>query len=126
MTGGCDIVVTWPKTRRFGSYVASIHQAARDGLLINYRVRNRPDQARLAPDARCYRVHDGMVRGYTPISTVAFHASGEVARVKDDPISGNWPAGWYVVCRPVFVDIKPIRMEGFRGWRYFDRTQVEQ
>lgn len=121
-----DIVVTWPKTRRFATYVAELHNAARDGLLINYRVRTPPDRKRLAGDARCYRVHDGHVRGWTPIKDICFHGDTEVARVKSDPIVGHWPAGWYVVCLPEFHDTTLTQMGGFPGWRYFDRTAVRQ
>lgn len=123
-----DIVVTWPKTRRFGSYVAACHDARRRGLVINFRVANPPPRARLFEEGpqppRVYRVHDGIVRGYTPLRAVTLHDEGVVARVADDPIQGDWPAGWYIVCAPHFIDCEPLAMKGFQNWRWFDRTRV--
>jgi hypothetical protein len=123
-----DIVVTWPKTRRFGSYVSAVHAAKAEGLVLNYRVHNPPPRKRLWEEGpqppRLYRVHDGFVRGYTPITAVTLRDRGEVARVADDPFSEPWAEGWYIVCAPEFVDCKPLRMKGFQGWHWFDRTRV--
>lgn len=119
---GRDIIVTWPKSRRFGSYMAQLELAARDSLLVNYHVRHPPRPAPL----RCYRVHDGLVRGWLHVVAVMHRREGEVARVDDDPIPEGWPAGWYIVCSPVWHELPAPHMEmpGFRGWRWFDRTVV--
>lgn len=122
-----DVVVTWPKTRAFASYLVELKNAERLGLQINYHVAAPPERERLwqggAP--RLYRVHDGLVRGYTPITGVALRAEREVVRVESDAMAGYWPPGWYIVCDPIFHDCPPLEMKGFRGWRWFDRTQVE-
>lgn len=126
-----DVIVTWPKKARpFASYIAACHQAKRDGLVINYRIQYPPQRDRLwgAPGTkrpyppRLYRVHDGLVRGWTEIKGVMLKDEGEVARVADDLTPGDrWPAGWYIVCDPEWHDCDlPLQsMPGFRGWRYF-------
>lgn len=119
-----DLIVTWPKSRPLGSYIAECLNAAHDGKVINYRVRSKPDERHLGPpgDRRLYRVHNGWVRGYTNIERLAFREDGEVARVRSDAFSGFWPRGWYIVCVPFFHDCPTMQMEGFRGYRYFDRS----
>lgn len=122
-----DLIVTWPKSRPFGSYVAECAKADSDGLYINYRIHSSPDPRRLnlPHDRRLYRVHDGVVRGYTRIRTITFHDDRSVVRVESDPLTGFWPAGWYIVCHPRFHDCPPLAMDGFRGYRYFERSLVE-
>lgn len=126
-----DVVVTWPKSRPFGSYIAELENAKREGLNINYRVRNPPGRTRFFEGVgdddtpRLYRVHDDKVRGYTPVLGVTFRDEGTVARVASDLMTGHWPAGWYIVCEPVFYDIEPVEMKGFRGWRWYDRAEVQ-
>lgn len=123
-----DLIVTWPKARTFASYAAECASADRAGKLINYHVRSCPDVTRLNPDERdrrLYRVNDGRVRGFTYIKALMFHSDGVVARVESDPLDGSWPAGWYIVCYPKFHDCKPLAMEGFRGYHYFDRTLID-
>lgn len=122
-----DLVVTWPKTRCLASYISALHDAKAKALKVNYRTGGNPPQRSRVFDGaapRLYRVHDGAVRGYTPIIDVVFHATGEVARVADDPISDEWPEGWYIMCEPEFFDCKPLSMKGFQGFRWFDRTRV--
>lgn len=118
-----DIVVTWPKKTPLSVYLRNLREAARVGADINYRVANRPywsfGALRERP-ARCYRVHDGAVRGYTEIKFVAWREAGEVANVTE---GGTWPPGWYVVCSPVWHRLvleRPIYMRGFQGWHWFD------
>ena len=121
-----DLIVTWPKTRGFGSYVAECAHATLNDQHIAYRVRRLPDEGRLGSvgDRRLYRVHDGVVKGYTNIAALDFREEGEVARVKSDAFAGFWPAGWYIVCLPIFYGCHPLSMPGFRGYRYFERRLV--
>lgn len=125
-----DLVVTWPKSRRLGSYISALAFAQQRRLNVNYRVRRAPDRKRLFEEGpqppRLYRVHDGKVRGYTEIIAVGFREEGEVARVADDPLPGDWPAGTYIVCTPKYVDVDGPEMAGFRGFRWYDRTQAGQ
>lgn len=123
-----DLIVTWPKSRVLGSYLAELRNAERLGLKINYRVHRPPDREALFGAGgvpRVYRVHNGFVRGYTPLSGVLLRGENEVARVEADAMSGFWPAGWYLVCEPIFHRCAESFCEGFRGWRWFDRTLVE-
>lgn len=121
-----DLVVTWPKNRSFASYVDELALAARDGKRINFRVPSQPTRIVVARPPRCYRVHDGMVRGWTPLLSVTYRGAGEVQRVKSDPKAGFWPAGWYVVCWPSwFALTEPVAMRGFQGYRYVDREDLD-
>lgn len=120
-----DLVVTWPKNVPLASYVAAIHNAKARERVINYRVARPPDRevvlSTFDPEPRLYRVHDGAVRGYTPITGILYRGKNEVERVDGE---GFWPAGWYIVCAAEFTDCKPLPMKGFQGWRWFDRTKV--
>jgi hypothetical protein len=123
-----DLVVTWPKSRTLASYLAELEGAlwAMPRLLINFHVPSKPSAERCEPigSLRCYRVHDGMVRGYTNVHDIVFHEDRVVARVKSDPIPGHWPAGWYVQCYPYWHACGPVSMNGFQGYHYFDRGAV--
>lgn len=107
------IVVTWPKTRPLRSYLRELARAADGDQVINFRVPGHPP---VKPGERCYMVHDGFVRGYNTVLRVEHRAAGEVT----DPVTRRpWPAGWYVVRDPVWHALeKPVRMDGFRSWRY--------
>ncbi len=117
-----DIIVTWPKARPLGSYLAELEIAKRDDLTVAFRVPSRPSPT---PD-RCYRVHDGYVRGWLRVLAVSW--SNSVKRVASDPQSGFWPAGVYVTCDPEWHELKPptpmLPMRGFQGWRWYDRLEV--
>lgn len=120
-----DIVVTWPKSRPLGSYLAELELAKRDGKVINFRVPREPRDWLV--NRRCFRVHEDRVRGWVKILRVEKRGPNEVARVQSDSFAGFWPAGWYVVCDPQWHEIpreKQLVMPGFRGFRYFDRTTV--
>lgn len=111
-----DIVVTWPKSRAFSSYMVELERAKGRGLLVSFRVPSRPSQT---PE-RCYRVHDGKVRGWLRVIAVSW--SNSVARVPSDPAEGYWPPGVYVTCDPEWHELRPhVEMQGFRGWRWFER-----
>lgn len=140
-----SIIVTWPKSRPLGSYLAELENARAGGLVVNYRVAHPP---RPTPD-RCYRVHDGHVRGYLLVLAVEHRGDGEVAHVPPPPTGLHegcasrggvcdcgprpcalefWPGGWYVVCSPVWHELKRCRHtshESFRGWRWFLRDKVD-
>lgn len=119
---GRDLVVTWPKTRALGSYLAELRKAEVEGLQINYRVPSRPTLPCLYWEgrrARCYMVHSGWVRGYSEILAIEFRAAGEVSRVESDAWAGYWPEGNYIVRSPRFFPVRPILMAGFRGFRYW-------
>lgn len=148
-----DIVVTWPKSRPLGSYMAELERAKAQGLVVCYRVRSLPPFSLGAfdygaPEVRCYRVHDGRVKGHLKLVMAEFRGAGEVERL---PAPGDerhegchrrggvcdchgrpcaveyWPPGNYLVCDPEWYEIPRERqpvMAGFRGWRRFDRAVV--
>ena len=123
-----DIVVTWPKTKRYAAYVGELARARREGLVINYRVARLPawshevafwDHGSLCfgsyptEPPRCYVVHSGFVRGWSPILYCCQRKTGEV---------DGWPSGLYIVRSPEWNAIpvsEQIPMAGFRGTRWF-------
>jgi hypothetical protein len=126
-----DIVVTWPKTRHLAEYLIELERAKAREQLINFRIPKGHPVHLAAEDNRLYRVHNGFVRGWTPLIRCIYRGPRTVARVPSDPLYGVpgmefWPEGRYLVCEPDWhsIDHHP-QMTGFRGWRYFDRTTVE-
>jgi hypothetical protein len=125
------IVVTWPKSRKFASYMVELERAKSLGVLVNFRVPRLPswpvgafDYG--APEVRCYRVHDGRIRGWLKVVGAEERRPGEVMRVESDPLYGVpgfkfWPPGKFIVCHPEWHTLRPtVPMTGFRGWRWFD------
>lgn len=115
------IVVTWPKTRLLNSYLSEVRRAKKEGKYCYFRIRGNP---LLAYGAPCYHVYDGRIRGSMPVLGVE-EVKGAVVQ---DPITGNfWPAGTYLVRSPEWTpviedwnDRDKWKMQGFRGYRYFD------
>lgn len=121
-----DLLVTWPKSRPLASYLVELELAKRDGLQINFRVPSQPRE--FLVNRRCYRVHDGKVRGWVKILGVSKRGPNEVARVKSDAFAGFWPPGWYVVCDPAWHELPKAQQQsfpGFRGFHYIDRSTLE-
>lgn len=112
-----DLIITWPKTRPLQSYLDECAKAAREGLLINYRVRFPPVRLDLAADARAYVVYDGAIRGWQLLDSVRFRADGEVQGVAGE----QWPEGWYIVRHPEWHPCAETPAMGFQGWRYHTR-----
>lgn len=112
-----DIVVTWPKSKPLEVYLDELLAAVIAGAEINFRL---PTSPRYVPE-RCYMVHSGYVRGYNLVRSVQWRGPREVLRVASDPLAGYWPAGWYVIRAPEWHPIALIRMQGFQGFRYFER-----
>jgi hypothetical protein len=115
-----DMLVTWPKGRPLRSYLDELQIAERTGAVINYRIAQRAKRFERGV-TRIYRVHDGMVRGWTLLLDVHYYEDGQVHRVRSDPRSGFWPAGWYLVCEPIFHEVQPYPTSGFLGFKYIDR-----
>lgn len=108
-----DIVITWPKTRAFESYLSGLALAATKGEVINFRVPTLPKEF----PSRCYVVYDGNVRGYSAVLDLCERGENEVMGQNGE----YWPAGKYIVRSPILEPIEWIPMKGFQGWRYFDR-----
>jgi hypothetical protein len=125
-----DIIVTWPKSRAFASYMAELEIAKGNALAVSFRVPTLPSTR---PE-RCYRVHDGEVRGWLKVLHVARRTANEVTRVGSDRkrhlglgilADEYWPAGIYVTCDPEWHPVTwRAPMRGFQGWRWFDRNVV--
>lgn len=114
-----DLILTWPKHRPLDSYLRELKLAAERNEVINFRVSGCPV---VGAGDRCYMVHDGAMRGWSPILEVAHRGPRQVRRVASDDRSGFWPEGWYVVRKPVWTPLdEPVPMRGFQGFRYLTR-----
>jgi hypothetical protein len=120
-----NIVVTWPKDRALGSYLAELAKAERAGALAYYRIAVPPPHVRkgkrwtgpkVEEGDRCYRVHDGAVRGYLTIMGVREMGGNVIDNVTGLPFK----RGLYIECHPLWHPLKPtIEMRGFQGYRYW-------
>lgn len=108
-----DIVVTWPKSRPFASYMTELSRAVAHDEVAYFRVSSRPNVER---HDRCYHVHDGFVRGYLNVLDLVELAAGESV----DSVTGlTFAPGLYVVRSPIWRPLAtPVPMKGFRGFRY--------
>ncbi len=116
-----DIVVTVPKTFRYGDKVG-ISAWAAEGTVPATDPDHEPEEEEeyycfttygvrpnIEPGERVYVVCNGRLRGYAPLVELRFHSSGE-----------NRGPGRVELIRQggaVAVTI-PERITGFRGWRY--------
>ena len=95
-----DIIVTWPKKVQLAEYMRALAVAQFERRLINFRVPSKPKLQPLDRAARCYRLYDGFVRGYTDIIDIREIEDGIVKVLLPAPPSDRW-------------------QRGFRGWRYY-------
>lgn len=108
-----NIVVTWPKDRALGSYLAELAKADKAGAAAYFRVPSKP---RVEEGDRAYRVHTGYVRGYLTILGVRRLGGNVIDNVTGLP----FPDGLYVECHPKWHALTPPReMRGFQGYRYW-------
>ena len=109
-----DIVCTWPKSSSLASYLRELEAAEQRGEMINFRVSALPTSV----PARCYMVHDGVVRCWSLVHECVYRDYGQVR----DRAGGYWPGGYYIVRWPDYHLTEPYPMKGFQGFRYFDRS----
>jgi len=110
-----NIVITWPKTRALGSYLAELAKAEERGHVAYYRLSSRPD---VKEGDRCYHVHDGKVRGYLSVlGMTEFPLDGHAPI--DNVTGKHFQPGIYVERHPHWFAINPVPMRGFQGFRYY-------
>ncbi|HUX17545.1 MAG TPA: hypothetical protein VMW52_13800 [Phycisphaerae bacterium] len=109
-----DIIVTTPKGE-MANAAREAEDCKRDGggeYFRRFPVDRAPE---VLPGERVYYVEDGHVRGFAVVTRIHATASGQCC----DTTGRRWPPGFYV-----FMDattwrwIKPVLMNGFRGFRY--------
>jgi hypothetical protein len=102
-----DIIITIPKTIKWEDYLKEL-KAAEQGEILNFKVRSFPNTG---PGKRCYVVHDGHIKGYmiiTGMSEKSFNCT----------TTGKHWSGKFIERTGKFYALKPIEMQGFRGFRY--------
>lgn len=117
-----DLLITIPKTVKWGQWLDECWDVVYHGGTLNYRIStsfNRlPKNTLGGPDDRVYVVHDGFIRGYHHLQDIRF-----LDGFKCQTTLIYWPAGYYLVRSGGFQSIHPIPHPGFQGWRYYDRDK---
>jgi hypothetical protein len=113
------IIVTTPKSE----IETSAQEAAEclengGGYYFRKLGRNCPKELEIG--SKVYYVEDGYIRGFGVVASV----------VNEEHICGctdrNWGEGWYAIIPACsWMWIRPIKMTGFQGFRYFDDSKVE-
>ncbi len=115
-----DLLITIPKTVKWGRWLDECWDTVRYGGTLNYRIStsfNRLPKVTLGKnDDRVYVVHDGRIRGYHHLQAIRF-----LDAFTCQTTLKNWPAGYYLVRSGPFHPIEPIPHRGFQGWRYYKR-----
>ena len=106
-----DIIVTVPKTISWEEYLKELSKAEQ-GETMNFKVTHMP---KVEKGDKCYICHDGEIKGYMLIS-------GTSNKSFDCTTTGKHWDGNFIERTGKFFDIKPIKMKGFRGFRYFKNT----
>lgn len=115
-----NVIVTWPKDRALGSYLAELARANTAGETAYFKVAAKPDK--VYEGDRCYRVHDGKIRGY--LTVIEIVKMGDDAPL--DQVTGKrFRPGWYIACDPRWHAVDGKTMKGFRGFRYVKGTEVQ-
>lgn len=116
-----NIVVTIPKNR-LADVRAEEHdlelrrRAGEKDLIYFWKVSKKP--AKLSKDERVYFLWDGAVRAWHKV--IGF---GENMTCQHTGRSYDGPC---ILLDPDVHSIKPIKMAGFRGFRYFDEEEAKK
>jgi hypothetical protein len=114
-----NIIVTTPKSEmEISANEAEVCKQNGGGFYVRKLGKSRPKY--LQTGSKIYYVEDGYIRGF-----------GEVASIVQKEVTceytgRDWGKGWFAIIPACsWKWIKPIRMSGFQGYRYFDDKNVE-
>ena len=110
-----DIVVTTPKAQmEMAVQEAETIKKAGGGFYFRYLGQQRPKHLNVGD--RVFYVEDGFIRGFACVTHVT-DTPGMVCETS----GRQFRAGYYAFMdAETWTWIKPIPMNGFQGWRYFD------
>lgn len=112
-----DIVITLPRHVEWEDYQKELDAVAGWSGVLNYRLPGLPSSDIRA--RQCYLVWRGFVRGWMRIIRADDHKGFRCMT------TGKWRReGFYIQRSGPFHRIDPIPMRGFRGWRYFEMTEM--
>ena len=110
-----DIVITIPKRIKWSDYQKELEKAE-SGEILNFKVPNFPNTS---PGCKCYIIHDGIIKGWMNITGMS------EKNFKCSTTGKKW-SGKFIERSGKFYKIKPIKIQGFMGYRYFDEITQEQ
>lgn len=111
-----DIIITLPKGTSWEEYKKEINAVADGSEVMNFKVTNFPTKTSVG--SKCYLVYDGRIMGYMLIS-------GLSEKSFTCSTTGRQWSGKFIERSGKFHDIEPIKMAGFRGFRYFNLEEYK-
>lgn len=110
---GRAIIVTLPKSVKWGDYEKELRAVEDYSQVMNYKVSSIPKD--IDNIKRCYLVYDGYIRGWQEV--VGYQSGTEF----DCTTTGkNWKGNFIQRSGPFHYLPKPLPMKGFMGWRYIN------
>ena len=111
-----DIIITIPKDTNWEEYKKEIEAVADGSEVMNFKVTNFPTKASVG--SKCYLAYDGNVMGYMLIS-------GMSEKSFTCSTTGKYWDGKFIERTGKFYDIEPVKISGFRGFRYFNLEEYK-
>lgn len=112
-----DIIVTTPKKK---SHIAAeeARRCIEAGSGFYFRTfRNKPKDLKVG--TKIFYVEDGYIRGFGTVSEIID------GQMECGTTGHDWGDGYHAVMpADSWKWIKPIRMQGFQGWRYFEAKGI--
>lgn len=114
-----NILVTTPKSEIENSALEAAECIKNGGgFYLRKLGKNKPQELDIG--SKIYYVEDGYIRGY---GVVAFVVQ---KNHKCETTEKEWGESWYaIISANSWTWIKPIQMQGFQGYRYFEDSRVE-
>ena len=114
-----DIVVTTPKKERVNAEAeAEWAKAQGGGPGVHYFRRMGRVPQELKPGDKVFYVEDGYVRGFCTLMGIDWGEQEAICEVT----MRDWGNGAQLIMRAdSWKWVKPIKMKGFQGFRYFDQ-----
>lgn len=111
-----DIIITIPKDTNWEDYKKEIEAVVDGSEVMNFKVTNFPTKTSIG--SKCYLVYDGVIMGYMLIT-------GMAEKSFTCSTTGRQWSGKFIERSGKFHDIEPIKMAGFRGFRYFNLEEYK-
>lgn len=113
-----NIIVTTPKTEIENAKKEAEHCLSNGGGYYFRKVHKIPKDIVIG-ESKVYYVEDGFIRGFALV--IGCDEKSEKCEVTNKEYNG----GIIYMTASSWKWIKPIKMKGFQGWRYFDDNNVE-
>lgn len=115
-----NIIVTTPKSEMESS-AQEAQECIDNGAGYYFRKLGKNKPQRLSVGSKIYYVEDCYIRGFGVVASLVANTDH-----KCDSTGKQWGTGWYAIIPACSWQwIKPIPMNGFQGFRYFDDKDVK-